>query len=140
MTKLLIDIGGLQFTAAYHPDLAPKTVAAFRRHLVDLKSKMIHVRWSGQAGWIPFGDLELGLQPENGTCYPHPGEIVLYPGGVSETELLMAYGYVSFASKAGPLAGNHCATVTAGIDNLPLLGERLLWHGAQDIRFSELED
>ena len=56
-------------------------------------------------GWIPFGDLDLGLGPENATCYPHPGEIVLYPGGVSETEILLAYGYVNFASKAGQLAG-----------------------------------
>ena len=72
------------------------------------------MRWSGEAGWIPFGDLDLGLGPENATCYPHPGEIVLYPGGVSETEILLAYGYVNFASKAGQLAGNHFATVVEG--------------------------
>ena len=79
-------------------------MAAFRR-LLPLESRIIHVRWSGEAGWIPFGDLDLGLGPENATCYPNPGEIVLYPGGVSETEILLAYGYVSFASKAGRSRG-----------------------------------
>ncbi|MDR2347400.1 MAG: DUF3830 family protein [Bifidobacteriaceae bacterium] len=140
MTQLSILIGGVRFEAVYHEDQAPKTVAAFRQHLAGLKSKMIHVRWSGQAGWIPFGDLDLGLEPENATCYPHPGEIVIYPGGVSETELLIAYGYVNFASKAGQLAGNHFATITAGADQLPALGEKLLWSGAQDISFEEVED
>jgi hypothetical protein len=140
MSKLRITAGGLQFTAVYHPDTAPLTVAAFKRHLAGLKSKMIHVRWSGQAGWIPFGDLDLGLAPENGTCYPHPGEIVIYPGGVSETELLIAYGYVNFASKAGQLAGNHFATIVEGQEQLATLGEKLLWDGAQDIAFEEIDD
>lgn len=94
---------------------APHTVAAFRR-LLPLTSKIIHVRWSGEAGWIPMGDLDVGIGPENATSYPHPGELVLYPGGVSETELLLGYGYVNFASKAGQLAGNHFATVIDGLD------------------------
>ena len=93
MTMLEITAGGFTFKARYEEDSAPKTVAAFKKHLLGLTSKIIHVRWSGQAGWIPFGDLDLGLEPENGTCYPHPGEIVIYPGGVSETELLIGYGY-----------------------------------------------
>ena len=114
----------------------PQTVAAFRR-LLPLESRIIHVRWSGEAGWIPFGDLDLGLGPENATCYPIPGEIVLYPGGVSETEILLAYGYVNFASKAGQLAGNHFATVVEGNENLRPLGVKFLWEGAQEIVFRE---
>ena len=113
-------------------------MAAFRR-LLPLESKIIHVRWSGEAGWIPFGDLDLGLGPENATCYPHPGEIVLYPGGVSETEILLAYGYVNFASKAGQLAGNHFATVVEGTENLRPLGVKFLWEGAQEIVSSRTE-
>ena len=70
----------------------------------------------------PFGELDLGLGPENATCYPQPGEILLYPGGVSETEILLAYGCVSFASKAGQLAGNHFATIVEGNENLRPLG------------------
>jgi len=100
---LRISAGGFEFVARLEEGAAPATVAAFRR-LLPLESRIIHVRWSGEAGWIPFGDLDLGLGPENATCYPNPGEIVLYPGSVSETEILLAYGYVSFASKAGPLA------------------------------------
>ena len=42
--------------------------------------------------------------PENATTYPLPGEVLLYPGGVSETELLVPYGRTQFGSKAGLLA------------------------------------
>jgi hypothetical protein len=134
---LEIDAGGFHFRARLEEEDAPSTVAAFRR-LLPLESRIIHVRWSGEAGWIPFGDLDLGLGPENATCYPHPGEIVLYPGGISETEILLAYGYVSFASKAGQLAGNHFATIAEGGENLRVLGRKFLWEGAQQIAFREL--
>ena len=62
---------------------------------------------------------------------------MLYPGGVSETEILLAYGYVSFASKAGALAGNHFATIVEGEESLRPLGTKFLWEGAQDIVFRE---
>ena len=137
VTMLRITAGGFSFTARLEEEDAPETVAAFRR-LLPLESRIIHVRWSGEAGWIPFGDLDLGLGPENATCYPHPGEIVLYPGGVSETEILLAYGYVSFASKAGALAGNHFATIVEGNENLRALGKSFLWEGAQEIAFTEV--
>lgn len=129
---ITITAGGFTFRARPEVDAAPHTVAALRR-LLPLASRIIHVRWSGEAGWVPFGGLELGLGPENATSYPHPGELLLYPGGVSETELLLSYGYVRFASKAGQLAGNHCATIEAGHDQLRLLGKKLLWEGAQDL-------
>ena len=133
---LRITAGGFEFTADLLEDEAPQTVAAFRK-MLPLESRIIHVRWSGEGGWIPWGDLDLGLGPENATCYPSPGELILYPGGVSETELLLAYGYVSFASKAGPLAGNHFATMTSGQENLRALGKKMLWEGAQEIVFRE---
>jgi hypothetical protein len=53
---------------------------------------------------------------------------------VSETEILLAYGPVAFASKAGPLAGNHFLTVTDGLDRLADLGRGTLWTGAKSIR------
>jgi hypothetical protein len=133
---LEISAGGFDFVARFEEEAAPQTVAAFRR-LLPLDSRIIHVRWSGEGGWIPFGDLDVGIGPENATCYPNPGEIVFYPGGVSETEILLAYGYVSFASKAGPLAGNHFATIVEGNENLRELGRRFLWEGAQPIVFTE---
>jgi hypothetical protein len=133
---LEITAGGLSFKARLEEEAAPATVAAFRR-LLPLDSQIIHVRWSGEGGWIPMGDLELGVGPENATSYPSPGELILYPGGVSETELLLAYGYVAFASKAGPLAGNQFATIVEGAKNLRELGRRMLWDGAQDIALTE---
>ena len=133
---LEITAGGISFTARLEEDAAPQTVAAFQR-MLPLESQIIHVRWSGEGGWIPMGDLDLGIGPENATSYPSPGELVLYPGGVSETELLLAYGYVAFASKAGPLAGNHFATIVEGNEQLRELGRRMLWEGAQDIAFRE---
>ena len=133
---LEIVAGTFRFTARIEEELAPSTVVAFRS-LLPLQSRIIHVRWSGEAGWIPFGDLDLAIGPENATSYPHPGEVLLYPGGVSETELLIAYGYVNFASKAGQLAGNHFATIEDGIENIRPLGEKILWEGAVDISFVE---
>ncbi len=133
---LEISAAGFDFGARFEEQAAPRTVAAFRR-LLPLESRIIHVRWSGEGGWIPFGDLDVGIGPENATCYPNPGELVFYPGGVSETELLLAYGYVSFASKAGPLAGNHFATIVEGNENLRELGRLFLWEGAQPIVFTE---
>ncbi len=132
---LSIKAGPFSFRARFESDSAPETVAAFHE-LLPLQSRIIHVRWSGEAGWIPFGDLDIGIAAENATSYPHPGQILLYPGGRSETELLLAYGYVNFASKAGQLAGNHFATVVDGAENLRALGTSLLWEGAQEITFA----
>ena len=61
--------------------------------------------------------------------------MILYPGGISETEILLAYGGVHFASKMGQLAGNHFLTIVEGGENLYELGRTVLWKGAQDVRF-----
>jgi hypothetical protein len=126
----------LRFAARLEEDASPRTVAAFRR-LLPLDSRIIHCRWSGESNWIPFGELEVGIGPENATSYPSPGELLLYPGGVSETELLFPYGHCCFASKAGQLAGNHFATLVEGHEHLRELGRRTLWEGAQPILFEE---
>jgi hypothetical protein len=102
--------------------------------MLPLLSKIVHVRWSGEAMWVPMGEMALDLPPEHATSYPSPGQILLYPGGISETEILIPYGPTHFASKAGPLAGNHVLTVTHGIEQLRGLGEQTLWHGALPIR------
>jgi len=125
-----------EFSARLEEDAAPQTVAAFRR-LLPLESRVIQARWSGQSAWIPFGELDVGIGPENATSYPAPGEILLYPGGVSETEILFPYGPTCFASKAGQLAGNHFATIVEGGERLQELGELVLWRGAQPISFRE---
>src|SRR5256886_6133576 len=110
---LEIEVGGARFEARFEEGAAPQTVAAFRR-LLPLESKLIHARWSGEACWIPFGGLDVGIGPENATAYPGPGELLLYPGGISETEILFPYGPTQFASKAGVLAGKHLATLRQG--------------------------
>jgi len=134
----MLDIvsGDFRFRARLEEEAAPETVAAFRG-MLPLESRVIHVRWSGESMWIPFGDLELGLGPENATRFPNPGELLLFPGGVSEAELLFPYGHVAFGSKAGPLAGNHFATIVEGAERLRELGVKSLWEGAQEISFSE---
>src|ERR687888_2570490 len=133
---LEIEVGGTRFAARLEEEAAPQTVAAFRR-LLPLESRLIHARWSGEACWIPFGELDVGIGPENATSYPAPGELLLYPGGISETELLFPYGACCFASKAGQLPGNHFATLVEGHEHLRELGKRTLWEGAQPILFEE---
>jgi Protein of unknown function (DUF3830) len=133
---LRITTGDFSFTARLEERTAPQTVASFRK-LLPLDSKIIQARWSGQSAWIPMGDLDVGIGAENATSYPAAGELLLYPGGVSETELLFPYGHTCFASKAGQLAGNHFATIVEGGERLQELGELVLWHGAQDISFRE---
>ncbi|HEV8264866.1 MAG TPA: DUF3830 family protein [Gemmatimonadales bacterium] len=133
---LRIRVGPLTFTARLEERAAPQTCAAIRR-LLPLKSKIVQARWSGESAWIPLGDLQTGVGSENHTSHPAPGDILLYPGGVSETEILFAYGATLFASKMGQLAGNHFATVDAGREQLKELGRLVLWEGAQDILIEE---
>ena len=87
--------------------------------------------------WIPFGELDVGLGQRTRCAIRRPADILWYPGGVSETEILFPYGSTSFASKAGPLAGNHFATVLEASSDSAELGRKALWEGAQPIRFDE---
>ena len=137
MSLIRIEAASFSFMARLEEEAAPKTCAKFKS-LLPYKQRIIHVRWSGEACWIPLGDLNLGLDYENQTSYPAPGEMILYPGGLSETEFLIAYGAVRFASKVGQLAGNHFLTIIEGNENIRPLGEYVLWHGAQDILFEAL--
>ncbi len=58
--------------------------------------------------------------------------MLVYPGGISEMEILFPYGSTLFGSKVGQLAGNHFATVIEGAEHLAELGRLTLWEGAQD--------
>ena len=133
--KVKITVGkDIKFVAEFQEKNAPKTVAAFKK-LMPYKQRIVHCRWSGEGCWIPLGEFKLDVGFENHTSYPAPGQIILYPGGISETEILLAYGGVHFASKMGQLAGNHFITLTSGLENLPELGKTVLWKGAQRVRF-----
>jgi hypothetical protein len=134
MTALKITTGDIVFDAQLEEEKAPQTCAAFRK-VMPFSGQIVHVRWSGEGVWIPLGDTDFGVGYENHTSYPSAGQIILYPGGISETEILLAYGGISFASKMGQLAGNHFITLTSNLDRLMELGNSVLWKGAHDISF-----
>ena len=137
MQRISITAGVFTFEGVFESDDAPETCAWFGRNL-PFVSKVIHARWSGEAVWVPLGDLASGISHENHTAHPSRGDILFYPGGISETEILIVYGSASFASKMGDLAGNHFITITEGRERLPEFGEDVLWHGARDITFSPI--
>ena len=132
MAEVVITVGPFTLIAKLETEAAPLTCAAFRR-MLPLNEQLLHVRWSGQAVWLPLGELHLDVPPENATSYPAVGQILLYPGGISETEILIAYGPTRFASKAGQLAGNHFLTLSSGAEHLKEIGRRALWQGAQPL-------
>lgn len=131
---LRIVVGSLVFTARLEEQAAPLTCAAFMK-MLPFRNKLVQARWSGEAGWIPLGEFQFGVGFENHTSHPAPGELLLYPGGYSETEILFPYGGALFRSKLGQLAGNHFLTIVEGREQLGQLGQTVLWHGAQDIVF-----
>ena len=128
-----ISVDDLVFIAKLERERAPATVAALLR-LLPLSGSLLQARWSGEAAWMPLGSLDVGVGAENDTQLPKPGQILLYPGGISETEILIPYGEAAFASKAGPLSGNHVMTIVEGGGQLSELGRRVVWDGAQPIR------
>lgn len=132
-----ITVAKFVFIAQMELENAPQTCAAFAK-LLPWHSKLIQARWSGESAWIPLGEFKLGVGFENHTSHPAPGEILFYPGGYSETEILFPYGATCFASKMGQLAGNHFLTITHGRENLNALGKLVLWNGAQDIMFEKV--
>ncbi|MDP6453092.1 MAG: DUF3830 family protein [SAR202 cluster bacterium] len=137
MSELLkITTGPYTFTAQTE-DAAPKTCEAFLT-LLPFKQKIIQARWSGESAWVPLGDFKMIDQHENHTSYPSKGDILFYPGGISETEILFSYGATAFGSKMGLLAGNHFLTIVDGREHLSDFGHLVLWEGAQDITFEAM--
>src|SRR2546430_13560511 len=103
---LKIRVAPLTFTARLEEKSAPKTVAVIRK-MLPLRSKIVHCRWSGESTRIPMADKQLGPDFENHTSHPAPGMLLLYPGGVSQPELLFPYGPLAVASQACRLAAYH---------------------------------
>ena len=131
--KIILTIGNESFLAETNP-LAPKTVNAFLK-LLPYEQRVIHVRWSGEAVWVPLANYDLGVGFENHTSHPSVGHILFYPGGYSETEILIAYGSCLFASKTGQLSGNHFLSIIDGHERLEKVCKEILWSGAKNITF-----
>lgn len=98
MTALRITIGSLIFVGQLEED-APKTCAAFTR-LPPFHNKIIQARWSGESAWFPLGDFDVGVGFENHTSHPAPGQVLIYPGGYSEIEILFPYGATCSSSRS----------------------------------------
>jgi hypothetical protein len=140
MSDLQIRVGDLNFTARWEA-AAPRTIEAIKS-MLPIEAKLIHCRWTGESTWIPFGDFRPGLEYENHTSHPAPGQLAIYPGGISECEIFFPYGGCTTSSKVGQLAANHFATVAPDEgwqDRLREVGRRCLWEGAQDISIREVE-
>jgi hypothetical protein len=141
MGTLQISVGDLHCSARWEA-AAPRTMEAIRR-MLPIDSRLIHCRWTGESTWIPFGDFRPGLDYENHTSHPAPGQLAIYPGGISECEIFFPYGACTTSSKVGQLAANHFATVVPDEgwqDLLREIGRRCLWEGAQVIRIVEVDD
>lgn len=135
MSRVEIKSGDFRFVGELLEAEAPETCKIFKS-MLPLNSEFIHVRWSGEGIWIPYGDLRTGLDYENHTSHPAKGEMLLYPGGISEMEIIMSYGRCCFASQHGQLSGNHFLTVTEGLENIYEFGRKVLLEGAQKIEIN----
>lgn len=137
-TIIKITVGAYSFLAKLEEEKSPQTTKAFKS-MLPFTSELIHARWSGESCWIPLGDFKIDATFEDVTSFPAPGEILFYPGGISETEILFPYGNTCFASKAGQLAGSHFLTIFKGHEDLRALGKEILWKGAKVILFEEIK-
>ena len=136
MKSIVLKIGGQRFAARLLEAEAPRTCEAFLSRL-PIEGKVIHARWSGESVWFPMDPVGIDASAENQTCHPSRGDLLYYPGGVSEKELLIPYGSAVFSSKVGLLQGNHFAVITEGQEWLAEMGKKVLWEGAQKIRIEE---
>ena len=132
-TRIKIDIGGIDFIAELLEEEAPETCRAILEAL-PIEGKVIQARWSGEAVWFPMDPLGIEVVQENATSYPSRGDLLYYPGGKSEKEMLIPYGSAWFSSKVGQLQGNHFATIVEGANKLREMGNKVLWDGAQKIK------
>jgi Protein of unknown function (DUF3830) len=133
--RLTVTVGDLVLTGVLEDERAPATCEAFVT-ILPLRAHLLQARWSGEAAWVPLGPLDLGVRAENQLNRPRPGQVLFYPAGESETEVLLPYGVAVFAAVCGPLSGNHFLTIDGQAAQLREIGRRVLWGGAQDIEFA----
>jgi hypothetical protein len=134
MTSILVTIGDQQIRAHLEEQKAPQTCAAFRA-LLPLKGKVLQARWSGQSIWMPLHAVKVRVPEENLKNRPEAGEVLFYPEGQSDCEILIPYGVTVFGSRMGPLSGNHFLTLDMPADQLKALGSRVWHEGEKPIVF-----
>jgi Protein of unknown function (DUF3830) len=135
-SAIRLTIAGEVFHARLRSDLAPRSCGRLMQ-LLPYHGELIHAQWSGQSCWAPLGSAWASgeiLAPENAIAYPAPGEVLLFGGGLSEPEILIAYGPTRFASMAGPLAGNPVLKIENDLARLAELGRQILRRGAVELR------
>ena len=93
-TRIQIDIGGIDFIAELLEEEAPETCRAICESL-PIEGKVIQARWSGEAVWFPMNALGIEVIQENATSHPSRGDILYYPGGKSEKEMLIPFRHCS---------------------------------------------
>jgi hypothetical protein len=130
---LKIIIGEYVFKARLHRDEVPVTCERLLS-VMPITGRVIQARWSGEAVWLQMDPYGVEAPLENQTSHPRWGELLYYPGGVSEKEILIPYGSACFSSKFGMLSGSHFATIVEGLDRLREMGERVLWEGSKPVR------
>jgi hypothetical protein len=135
MEQVEITIGAERFRARFRSEAAPETCRRFRAMLPWCR-QLVHARWSGEACWIPLGEFELGVGLENPVHTPAPGELIFYPGGVSEAEVLIPYGVTRFRCEAGNLTGSPLLKIEEGLDRLASVGTHVLHAGATGVTFT----
>ena len=134
---MLRSAGDYRFVARLEEELAPATVAAFRR-LLPLESRIIHARWSGESCWIPFGRPRRRLRPRERDVLPGAGAAALLSGRRQrDGDPVSVRADARSRARPGCWPGNHFATIVEGVDRLGELGRKVLWEGAQPLRATE---
>jgi hypothetical protein len=132
---ITITVGDRVLTGVLEQDRAPATCEAFLT-VLPLCTQLMQARWSGEAAWVPLGQLNLGVGSENQLHRPRPGQVLFHAAAESETEILLPYGVTAFAAVCGPLYGNHFLTINEQEEELREIGRRVLLDGAQDVEFA----
>ena len=134
-SRLILTVGDIVFRAELLEDAAPETCRKMLAAL-PIEGKLIQARWSGEAAWLPMDGFGIEAPLENATSHPSRGDLIYYPGVVSEKEMLIPYGATCFSSRVGQLQGSHFATIVEGTERLGEMGRKVLWEGAQEIRIN----
>ena len=137
MGQLIIHAGDFTFNARFEEELAPKTVAAFRKAM-PFESQAIHVRWSGEAGWIPLGDLDLGAGVRKPHQLPGAGTHHPLPRRNQRDRDPAGLWWRAVREQDGSTRGQPFHHPDLGLENLTTFGKTVLWKGAQKIRFEEV--